>query len=180
MIKTFRNIAPSISKNAFISETAVIIGDVSIGSMSSIWYNVVIRGDVNSIIIGSRTNIQDNSLLHVTGRKGEHDTGHPLIIGDNVTIGHCVTLHGCTVEHSAFVGMRAIVLDRVRVGRGAMIAAGSLVTEGTVIPPETLWIGSPARYKRNLTVSEIIRASDLAESYVNLSKLYINEIDSPI
>lgn len=175
MIKSFRGITPSIGSDVFIAETSVIIGNVSIGSMSSIWYNVVIRGDVNRVRIGNRTNIQDNSLLHVTSSKGEHFSGHPLIIGDNVTVGHCATLHGCTVEDGAFIGMKATVLDRVIVGRGAMVAAGSLVTEGTEIPPETLWMGSPAKFKRSLTASEKTRSLELAESYVNLSRNYIAE-----
>lgn len=175
MIRPFNSIHPSIDKDAFISETSVIIGDVHIGSHSSIWYNVVIRGDVNSIRVGSRTNIQDLSTLHVTGRKDEDRPGSSLVIGDNVTVGHNVTLHGCTIENGAFIGMNSMVMDRVVVGEGAMVAAGSLVTEGTVIPPETLWMGSPARYKRSLSEDEKKISIELADSYVFLSKQYINE-----
>ena len=179
MIKSFNNIYPAIDAAAFVSETSVIIGDVHIGSQSSIWYNVVIRGDVNSIRIGSRTNIQDLSLLHVTGKKGESRPGFPLIIGDNVTVGHKVTLHGCTVENNAFIGMNAMVMDGVVVGEGSMVAAGSLVTERTVIPPWTLWMGSPAKLKRSISDEERIRSIELAESYVNLSKTYIKERAEP-
>lgn len=180
MIKSFINSEPLISADAFISETSVIIGNVSIGSMSSVWYNVVIRGDVNKIRIGKCTNIQDSSLLHVTGGMGEFNTGHPLIIGDNVTVAHCVTLHGCTLQDNVFIGMNAIIMDGVIVGRGAMVAAGSLVTERTVIPPDTLWMGSPARFKRMLTEAEKIRSSDLADSYVKLSRVYIKELNFSI
>jgi len=173
MIRHFNNILPLIAPDAFIAETAVIIGDVHVGSQSSIWYNVVVRGDVNSIRVGSRTNIQDLTLLHVTGIKDNNCPGFKLVIGDNVTIGHNVTLHGCTIENQAFIGMNAMVMDRVVVGYGAMVAAGSLVTEGTHIPSGTLWMGSPARFKRALTDDEKARSLELAESYVNLAKTYI-------
>lgn len=175
MVKPFNSKYPVIHSDAFVSETAVIIGDVHIGSQSSIWYNVVIRGDVNSIAIGCRTNIQDSSLLHVTGKKKESHPGFMLFIGDNVTVGHRVTLHGCTIGNNAFIGMNAIVMDGVVIGEGAMVAAGSLVTEGTLIPPGTLWMGSPARLKRPLSHEEQIRAIELAESYVNLSIRYKKE-----
>lgn len=174
MIIPFNKIHPEIANDAFIAETSVIIGDVHIGSQSSIWHNVVIRGDVNRIRIGNRTNIQDLSLLHVTGYKNESSPGSPLEIGDNVTVGHGVTLHGCTVKNSAFIGMKAIVMDRVVVGEGAMVAAGSLVPEGTVISPETLWMGVPAKFKRSLFPDEKIKFAEVAESYINLSKRYFD------
>ena len=175
MIKPFNSIYPIIDLDTFVSETAVIIGDVHIGSQSSIWHNVVIRGDVNSIKIGCRTNIQDLSLLHVSGKKNEYHSGFMLVVGDNVTVGHRVTLHGCTVENNAFIGMNAIIMDGVVIGEGAMVAAGSLVTEGTIIPPGTLWMGSPARFKRPLSHEERIKSIELAESYVNLSIAYSKE-----
>jgi carbonic anhydrase/acetyltransferase-like protein (isoleucine patch superfamily) len=174
VIIPFNKIHPEIANDAFIAETSVIIGDVHIGSQSSIWYNVVIRGDVNRIRIGNRTNIQDLSLLHVTGYKNESSPGSPLEIGDNVTVGHGVTLHGCTVKNSAFIGMKAIVMDRVVVGEGAMVAAGSLVPEGTVISPETLWMGVPAKFKRPLSPDEKIKFAEVAESYINLSMRYFD------
>jgi len=175
VILPFNNIQPEIAHDAFIAETSVIIGDVHIGCQSSIWFNVVIRGDVNRIRIGNRTNIQDLSLLHVTGYKNEIYPGSPLEIGDNVTVGHGVILHGCTVKNNAFIGMKAIVMDRVVVGEGAMVAAGALVPEGTVIFPETLWMGSPAKFKRALTQDEKVKFGGLAESYVNLSRQYLHE-----
>ena len=175
MIRPFRGIHPKIDPTVFIAETAVIIGEVEIGAESSIWYNVVARGDVNFIRIGARTNIQDLSMLHVTHKKHADDPGAPLIIGDDVTIGHSVTLHGCTIGSGAFVGMQAIVMDKVLVGEGALVGARALVTEGTIIPPHTLWVGAPAKYKRDLTPDEIARLRKSAGNYVSYSRQYIND-----
>ncbi len=177
MIRPFQGILPKIDPTVFIAETAVIVGDVEIGPQSSIWYNVVARGDVNFIRSGSRTNIQDLSMLHVTHRKNAADPGAPLIIGDDVTIAHSVTLHGCTVENGAFIGMQAIVMDKVTVGEGALVGARALVPEGTAIPPHTLWVGSPARYKRDLTPDEIAWLEKSAGNYVNYALQYINDRD---
>jgi len=176
MIRPFQGIHPKIDESAFIAETAVIVGDVVIGPQSSIWYNVVARGDVNFIRIGSRTNIQDLSMLHVTHKKNAEDPGAPLIIGDNVTVGHSVTLHGCTVENGAFIGMQAIVMDKVVVGEGALVGARSLVTEGTIIAPHTLWVGAPARYKRDLKPEEIAWLEKSAGNYVNYALQYIEDL----
>ena len=175
MIRSFQGIQPKIDPTVFIAETAVIVGDVQIGPQSSIWYNVVVRGDVNFIRIGSRTNIQDLSMLHVTHKKDAEDPGAPLIIGDDVTVAHSVTLHGCTVENGAFIGMQAIVMDKVVVGEGALIGARALVTEGTRIPPHTLWVGAPAKYKRDLTPDEIAWLGRSAGNYVSYALQYINE-----
>ncbi len=174
MIRPFQGISPTIDPSAFIAETAVIIGDVEVGPQSSIWYNCVVRGDVNFIRIGSRTNIQDLSVLHVTHRKNREDPGAPLIIGDDVTVAHSVTLHGCAIENGAVIGMQAVVMDKAVVGEGALVGARSLVTENTVIPPHTLWMGSPARYKRDLTADEIARLKKSAENYVNYALKYMN------
>ena len=175
MIRPFQGIHPKIDPTAFIAETAVIVGDVEIGKESSVWYNVVARGDVNFIRIGSRSNIQDLSMLHVTHKKDAADPGAPLIIGDNVTVAHSVTLHGCTVENGAFIGMQAIVMDKVVIGEGALIGARALVTEGTLVPPHTLWVGSPAKYKRDLTHDEIAWLARSAGNYVNYALQYIND-----
>ena len=175
MIRAFQGIHPKIDDTAFIAETAVVIGDVTIGAQSSIWYNVVARGDVNFIRIGDRTNIQDLTMLHVTHRKNAEDPGAPLIIGSNVTVGHSVTLHGCTVEDGAFIGMQAIVMDNVVVGEGALVGARALVTEGTVIPPHTLWVGAPAKYKRDLTADEIAWLAKSPQNYVNYSLQYLED-----
>lgn len=161
---------PKIDPSTFVAETAVIIGDVTIGPLSSIWYNTVVRGDVNHIRIGTGTNIQDLSMLHVTHRKDPLDSGAPLIIGDHVTIAHGVTLHGCTIGNGAFIGMQAVVMDNVVVGEESLVGARALVTEGTIVPPRTLWLGSPARYKRNLTAEELERIRKSAENYIRYAE----------
>jgi carbonic anhydrase/acetyltransferase-like protein (isoleucine patch superfamily) len=176
MIRPFQGKAPHIAADAFIAETAVVIGDVTIGAQSSIWYNVVVRGDVNIIRIGDRTNIQDLTMLHVTHRKHADDPGAPLIIGNEVTVGHGATLHGCTVEDGAFIGMQAIVMDRVVVGQGALVGARALVTEGTVIPPHTLWVGAPARCKRELTDEERAWLARSAGNYVRYASEYLDDL----
>lgn len=170
MIRSFKGMAPKIDESAFIAEGAVIIGDVTIGKESSIWYNCVVRGDVNFITIGDRTNIQDLSMLHVTHKKNAQDPGAPLVIGSDVTVGHSVTLHGCTIEDGAFIGMQAIIMDNVVVGKGSLVGARALVTEGTVIPPGTLWVGSPAKYKRDLTPDEIAWLGRSPGNYVRYSR----------
>lgn len=175
MIRPFQGIHPQIDPTVFIAETAVIIGDVTIGKESSIWYNVVARGDVNFIQIGARTNIQDLSMLHVTHRKNPEDPGAPLILGDDVTVGHSVTLHGCTIGSGAFIGMQAIIMDKAVVGEGALIGARSLVTEGTIIPPNTLWVGAPAKYKRDLDPGEISWLRKSADNYVKYARQYISD-----
>lgn len=175
MIRPFQGIHPKIDPTAFIAETAVVVGEVEIGAQSSLWYNVVARGDVNFIRIGARSNIQDLSMLHVTHKKGPDDPGAPLVIGDDVTVGHSVTLHGCSIENGAFIGMQAIVMDKAVVGEGALVGARALVTEGTVIPPHTLWVGAPAKYKRDLTQEEIAWLRKSPQNYVKYALQYIND-----
>ncbi len=157
---------PEIAADAFIEESARVIGEVTIGSLSSVWFNVVIRGDVNRIRIGCRTNVQDGSVIHVTHRT------HPTVIGDDVTIGHNVTLHGCTVKNRCLIGMGSLILDGAIIGEDAMIAAGSLVTPGTEIPPRTLAMGSPAKPRRDLTEDEIAHLRQSAQNYVDYTKSY--------
>jgi carbonic anhydrase/acetyltransferase-like protein (isoleucine patch superfamily) len=175
MIRNFQTFKPKIDQSAFIAETAVIIGDVEIGAKSSVWYNCVIRGDVNFIRIGANSNIQDLSMLHVTHKKHVDDPGAPLIIGDNVTVGHSVTLHGCTLEDGCFIGMQAMVMDNAVVGEGALIGARALVTENTVVPPGTLWIGAPARYKRDLTESEKAWLKESPDNYIKYAEQFMTE-----
>jgi gamma-carbonic anhydrase len=174
MIRPFKGILPRIEPDTFIAETAVIIGDVEIASRSSIWYNTVIRGDVNFIRIGSGTNIQDLSMLHVTHRKDDDHPGAPLIIGNGVTIAHSVTLHGCNIKDGAFIGMQAVIMDNAVVGEEALVGARALVTEGTIIQPRTLWLGAPARYKRDLTLDEIDRIRRSALNYTRYAEDYRN------
>ncbi len=174
MIRPFKGIIPKVDPSSFVAETAVLIGDVKIGPLCSIWYNTVVRGDVNHIRIGKGTNIQDLSMLHVTHRNEPQDPGAPLLIGDFVTIAHGVTLHGCTVNNGAFIGMQAVVMDKVVIGEEALVGARSLVTEGTIIAPRTLWIGSPARYKRDLTAEELERIRNSAKNYIRYAEDFRN------
>ena len=167
MLKSYRGVAPIVAANVFIEDTAIVIGDVVIGSDSSVWFHAVIRGDVHFIRIGHRTNIQDLSLLHVT-----HDT-YPLTLGDYITIGHRVILHGCTIRHRVLVGMGAIIMDGAVVDEDCIIGAGSLVTERTQIPSKSLVIGSPAKVKRTLTDDEISWIKESASNYSRYAQHYL-------
>ncbi|CAF2106475.1 hypothetical protein HID58_079619 [Brassica napus] len=167
--------SPLVDKDVFVAPSASVIGDVQIGKGSSIWYGCVLRGDVNNISVGSGTNIQDNSLVHVakTNLSGKV---LPTTIGDNVTVaGHSAVIHGCTVEDEAFVGMGATLLDGVVVEKHAMVAAGSLVRENTRIPSGEVWGGNPAKFMRKLTDEEIAYISKSAENYINLAHIHAAE-----
>lgn len=166
MLKPFRGIMPAIAPSAFIEDSAQVIGDVVIGRDSSIWFNAVIRGDVNYIRIGDRTNIQDGSIVHVT-----HKT-HPTVLEDDVTVGHSVTLHGCTIRSRVLIGMGAVILDGAVVESNCVIGAGALVTEGKTIPSGWLAIGSPAKPVRQLTPDEKKRLLVSAQNYVGYKKDY--------
>ena len=168
MIQPFKDIAPQIHSSAWITESAQIIGDVVIGEESSVWFNAVIRGDVNYIRIGKRTNIQDGCVLHVARRT------HPLVIGDEVTIGHNVTLHACTIGNRCLIGMGAVLMDGAEVGENSIVAAGSVVTPGTKIPPGSLVLGSPARVKRPLTEMESRNIRESAAHYVGDIETYLD------
>jgi len=160
---------PQIAPSAYIDPAAVVIGDVSIGEDSSVWPCAVIRGDVNWIRIGARTNIQDGSVLHVM--KDEY----PLQIGDNVTIGHATVLHGCTIESRCLIGMGSVILNNAKIGAGSIIAAGSLVPEGTVVPPGSLFMGHPGRFRRALTTEDQEAIDRYAERYVSYKETYRSE-----
>jgi carbonic anhydrase/acetyltransferase-like protein (isoleucine patch superfamily) len=166
MLLVFQNKMPCIDSSAYIVESAAVIGDVVIGAESSIWFNAVIRGDVNYIRIGKRTNIQDGCVLHVARKK------YPLIIGDDVTIGHNATLHACTIESRCLIGMGATVMDGSTIGENCIVGAGSLVTPSTTIQPGNLVIGAPAKVKRQLSENEIRSILDSADHYVNDIKTY--------
>src|SRR5919108_3564644 len=148
MLRPFRSVVPTVHPSAFIDASAQVIGDVHIGAESSVWMNVVVRGDVNSIRIGARTNVQDGSVVHVMRKT------HPTVIGDDVTIGHGVLAHGCTIEDRCLIGMGAILLNGCRIGSGSIVAAGALVTEGMDVPPGSLVMGAPAKGGRALTAGE--------------------------
>lgn len=167
MIRTFQGIKPTVPASCLIEETGVVIGDVVMGEECSVWFHAVIRGDVNYIRIGNRTNVQDLCMLHVT-----HDT-HPLMIGDDVTVGHHVVLHGCTIKDRVLVGMGAIIMDGVVIGEDSVVGAGALVTEGTIVPPKSLILGSPARVKRPVTDKELAWVKESADNYVKYSRTYM-------
>ncbi|OIV92706.1 hypothetical protein TanjilG_25138 [Lupinus angustifolius] len=165
---------PYVHKDAFVAPSASIIGDVHIAQSSSIWYGCVLRGDVKSISIGSGTNIQDNSLVHVA-KSNLSGKVLPTIIGDNVTVGHSAVLQGCTVEDEAFIGMGATLLDGVYVEKHAMVAAGALVRQNTRIPYGEVWGGNPARFLRKLTENEMAFFSQSALNYSNLAQAHAAE-----
>jgi carbonic anhydrase/acetyltransferase-like protein (isoleucine patch superfamily) len=160
MLRSHRGRTPRVHPTAYIDSSAQVIGDVEIGEESSVWMAVVIRGDVNRIRIGRRSNVQDGTVVHVM-----KDT-HATTIGDNVTIGHAAVIHGCTVEDRCLIGMGTILLNGARIGAGSIVAAGTLVVEGMDVPPQSLVMGSPGRVKRALTDAEIAGIQALADRYV--------------
>ena len=166
IITSYKKILPKIHEDAFIAENAAIIGDVEIGADSGIWYGCTLRGDVNDIKIGQRTNIQDGTVIHVSS------STQGTYVGDDVTVGHMALLHACTIGDLAFIGMKACVMDDAIVEPRAMVAAGALVTSGKVVPSGQLWAGSPARYMRDLTDKELKFLQFSADRYVTLSKEY--------
>jgi carbonic anhydrase/acetyltransferase-like protein (isoleucine patch superfamily) len=159
-LRTFKGITPRVAANAYVDESAQIIGDVEIGEESSVWMNVVIRGDVHAVRIGRRTNIQDGTIVHVM-----RDT-HPTTIGDDVTVGHGAIVHGSTIDHRVLIGMGAILLDGVEVGSDSIVAAGTLLPEGAKMPPRSLVMGSPGKVRRALTDQEIASIRWYADNYV--------------
>ncbi len=166
MLHSYQDMHPQLDPSVFTVNSAEIIGDVIIGKQSSIWFNVVIRGDVNYIRIGDRTNVQDGTVIHV-------DHAHyPTHIGDDVTIGHNVTLHGCTIGNRCLIGMGAVVMDNVTIEDDSMIAAGALVSPGTVVPAGTLFMGSPAKLKRKLTQKELDHLKQSALNYIQYAESY--------
>ncbi|MDX1762985.1 MAG: gamma carbonic anhydrase family protein [bacterium] len=168
MILPYKGIEPRIHRSVFVAPSADIIGDVTVGEDSSIWFGVIIRGDVHYIRIGDRTNIQDGSLLHVT--KGTH----PLVLMDGVTVGHGVTLHGCTIHSNTLIGIGSIILDGAEISENTLIGAGSLVTEGTHVPPGVLAFGRPAKAVRDLTEKETAWFRRSAANYVAYKEDYLN------
>ncbi|MFD2043218.1 gamma carbonic anhydrase family protein [Ornithinibacillus salinisoli] len=165
MLHHYKNINPSIHKSAFIAKNAVVVGDVSIGEESSIWFQTVIRGDVAPTKIGKRVSVQDLSMLH-------QSPNNPLIVEDDVTIGHQVTLHSAIIRKKALIGMGSIILDGAEIGESAFIGAGSLVPPGKKIPPHTLAIGRPAKVVRELTEEDYQEMERVRQSYVEKGQYY--------
>lgn len=165
MIKSFKNKTPNIDQSCYVAENATIIGDVSIGQNSSVWFNAVIRGDVSPTIIGNGVNIQDLCCLH-------QSNDQPLIIEDNVTVGHKVTLHSSIIRKNALIGMDSTILDGAEIGESAFIGAGSLVPPGKKIPPHSLAFGRPAKVIRTLTDEDYRELDRINKSYIEKSKIY--------
>ncbi len=160
MLRPYRGVMPTVHSTAYVDESAQVIGDVEIGEASSIWMNVIVRGDVHRIRIGRRTNVQDGTIVHVM--RGTH----PTTIGDEVTIGHAAVIHGCTLHDRVLVGMGAILLNGVDIGEDSIVAAGTLLPEETQVPPRALVMGSPGKVRRALTDAEVASIREYAKRYV--------------
>jgi carbonic anhydrase/acetyltransferase-like protein (isoleucine patch superfamily) len=161
MIRPYKGVLPRLHDSVFVDVSAQVIGDVVMGEDSSVWMNAVVRGDVHWIRIGRRSNIQDNTVVHV------QNGTHPTTIGDDVTVGHAAIVHGCTIGHRVLVGMGAILLNGSTVGEDSIVAAGSLLTEESTFPPRSLIMGSHAKVKRPLTDREVAMILEFSDRYVN-------------
>ncbi len=177
-LRPFLNHTPKIGDNVFVDPTAVVIGKVTLADDVSVWPLVVIRGDVNFIEIGARSNIQDGSVLHVASKRNDLPDGYPLIVGEDVTVGHKVMLHGCTVGDRCLIGMGALVMDGAVIENDVLLAAGSLVAPGKVLESGYLYQGHPARRVRALSESELDKLRTGAAHYVSLKNAYIDPSNS--
>ena len=171
MLRSYKGRLPAVHPSAYVDESAQVIGDVEIGEASSVWMNVVMRGDVHRIRIGRRSNVQDGTIVHVM--RGTH----PTTIGDEVTIGHGVIVHGCTLQDRILVGMGAILLNGVDVGADSIVAAGTLLPENARIPPRSLVMGSPGKVRRELSDEDVASIRDYAERYVGYRLDYMGGAD---
>jgi carbonic anhydrase/acetyltransferase-like protein (isoleucine patch superfamily) len=169
MIRSFKGVTPTIASTCYVDPSAQIIGDVMLGEHASIWMNAVLRGDVYEIRIGAHSNVQDNSVLH--GMKQQYG----VYIGEYVTVGHSVTLHGCVIEDRCLIGMGSIILNGARIGAGSIIAAGTLIPERTVVEPESLWMGSPGKFRRRLEKGEDEMIIRYARNYLGYKEEYLKE-----
>ncbi|MDB6079529.1 MAG: hypothetical protein JWO82_3276 [Akkermansiaceae bacterium] len=165
-IESYEGISPVIAPDSFVAASADVIGRVTLGELSSVWYNATLRGDINEIVVGPRSNIQDNAVIHLADDYG-------CYIGELVTVGHSAILHACTVKDEVLVGMGAIVLDGSVIGERSIIGAGALVTGGTIIPPGSLVLGSPAKVVRTLSLDEQAKIRGWADKYVIQSRKFL-------
>ena len=168
MLRPYGTVTPQIAASAYVDYSAQIVGDVVIGDESSVWLNAVVRGDVNSISIGARSNLQDSVIVHVN-----HNPSHPTIVGDDVTVGHGAILHGCRVDDRCLIGMGAILLNGCHIGSDSIVAAGTLIPEGTMVPPGSLVMGSPGTVRRSLTAAERAFVLEAAANYVRYRLAYV-------
>ncbi|TGE76422.1 gamma carbonic anhydrase family protein [Pseudoalteromonas sp. KS88] len=174
-IRSYKGITPTLNQSVYIDESAVLVGDITLGANSSVWPLVAARGDVNYIRIGERTNIQDGSVLHLTRASKSNPDGYPLIIGDDVTVGHKVMLHGCRLGNRILVGMGAIVMDNAIVEDDVIIGGGSLVPPNKRLESGYLYVGSPVKQARPLTEQELSFLKISANNYVELKDEYLAE-----
>jgi len=174
MLVKYKEWTPTLKKGAWVAQGATVIGRTSMGEDSAVWFGCVVRGDVHSITIGDRSNIQDLSMVHVTHHKKEDmSDGNPTIIGNDVTVGHRVMLHGCTIEDACLIGMSATILDGAVIGKESIVGASSLVTKNKVFPPRSLIMGSPAKRIRELTDEEVAELYASAARYVTFKDTYL-------
>ena len=169
MIRSYQGKLPQIGANCYVDASAQLLGDVILGDRSSVWMNAVLRGDVNSIRVGSCSNVQDCAVLH--GQRNRY----PVIVGDWVTIGHNATVHGCVIDDEVVIGMGAIVLNNSRIGTGCIIAAGSVVPEHTIVAPRTLWAGVPAKMRREISDKDLALIREYAQNYLDYVEIYLAE-----
>ncbi|MBU0620541.1 MAG: gamma carbonic anhydrase family protein [Gammaproteobacteria bacterium] len=172
-LSNYLNTTPTLGSRIYLHPSCQVIGDVTIGDDSSVWCNTVLRGDVNRIVIGRGTNVQDLTMGHVTHKSKDKPEGSPLIIGDFVTVGHSVVLHGCTIGNECLIGIGSIILDDVVIPDHVMIGAGSLVSPGKVLESGKLYIGRPAKLVRDLTPEEIAKLRYSAEHYIHVKYDYL-------
>jgi carbonic anhydrase/acetyltransferase-like protein (isoleucine patch superfamily) len=173
MIRPYKGITPRLGARVYVDESAQVIGDVELGDHASVWMCAVIRGDVHSIRIGAYSNVQDNCVIHVFKAQ------HPTVVADHVTIGHSATVHGCRIDSYCLIGMGATILNEAHVGEESIVAAGSLVPEGMVIPPRSLVMGVPAKFRRQVTEEERAGLRQSAQNYFEYKETYLAELKRP-
>ena len=173
MLRSFGKVSPRVHPACYVDPSAQVIGDVELGESSSVWMNAVLRGDVNSIHVGPRSNIQDCAVLHGMRHL------YPVVVGELCTIGHNATVHGCTLEDVVLIGINAVVLNNARIGSGSIVAAGAVVPEGTIIPPRSLVAGVPAKIKRTLDDADIETILQYARNYLDYTAIYLAEAALP-
>jgi carbonic anhydrase/acetyltransferase-like protein (isoleucine patch superfamily) len=175
-IRSFQNKVPSQGERVFVDPASTVIGEVALGDDSSVWPGAVVRGDMHRIVIGARTSVQDNAVLHITHDSAFNPGGFPLTLGDDVTVGHQAMLHGCTIGDRVMIGMQTMIMDGAVVESDVMLAAGSLVSPGTRLASGWLYRGRPARAVRELTAKEIEFLPYVAGNYVKLKDQYLDEV----
>jgi len=174
-ILPFEGKVPAIHASAFVAPGARIIGDVTLGPQSSVWYNCVLRADIHAIVIGARSNVQDGSVFHVEGPRPDTE-GCPSVVGEDCVIGHMAVVHGAVLEDRAFVGMGAVAMDACRVGTGAMLGAGALLSPGKAIPARQIWVGRPAKFLKEQSEAQVEKIRFQTERYCRLAERHLAEL----